>query len=259
MSNRKTRKEWNREVADSVRNSEIVSLETDDNLLESSSSLFIEAPFFDSDYIFGTLSEDKRDSTELNIVNNRSEEGSYTFQIRRSNYSFSSEVAGTDVIKRVLQDEQIGHLNGVESFDVSQKGVALISSEFEQPRLFNNISMSEWRLYKTVRLNDGRYKFVFRQMREKPEEEVIDNLSTQRVRKVIWDTYLDCVDCSEYDSVVYAPSCKNDLNEFTFQCNECESEWRVNRDLEEKIPPNQTRSFIEFKLKQYYQTAVGSP
>lgn len=251
------KKKWMFEVAESVKESEILSLESDDQFIEGSSSLLVSSPSFDSDYIKGEVPENHRNNMELSIRTEYERKEDYIFQIRPSNYSFRQKVVGLEIIERILQDDKIGTVGAVD-YTASKKGVEMIMDSPEQPKLFNNLSTNVWKLYKTVKLSEDRYKFVYRQMGDKPSESLIQRMSKTRIQRILWDVRLNCVNCSEFNSVAYAPTSMDETG-FTFQCEECNSEWDYTGRPSEKIPQNQKRGFINSKLKQFYQTAVGSP
>jgi hypothetical protein len=252
------KKQWIKEVALSIKEAEVVTLETREDVLDSSNSIIVSSPLFNSDYITGTLSEENRKHIEMTLMKHQSEEGEYKFRIRPSSYTFRDEVAGLEVIQKTLDDDNRGLPDKME-YSVSKSGVEVISPDFEQPSLFDNVATNAWKLYKTVRIPDGRYKFIFRQMGNKSNKDIARYISEQRIQRVIWDMSLNCVNCSKHNSVEYAPTCEEGKSGFTFQCEECSGEWEIDKRLPEVMPYNRKKSFIQFKLKQEYQTAVGTP
>lgn len=250
--------QWIKEVALSIKEAEVITLETEEDIIESSNNLVVSSPLFNSDYITGILSKENRKHVEMTLMKHQSDKDNFIFKIRPSRYTFRDKVAGLEVIKKALGDEERG-LPDKMDYNVSESGVEIVSPDFEQPSLFDNVATNAWKLYKTIRVPDGRYKFVFRQMGNKSNSDIARYISEQRIQRIIWDETLRCVNCSTDNSVQYAPSCNDDKTGFTFQCIKCESEWDVDKQLPEVMPYNRKKSFIQFKLKQEYQTAVGTP
>lgn len=246
------------EVMESIAESSVASVNQISH--SHSNSIFVDSPFFDSDYITEVIDQQHRQQLDLVYRGTRDNGGSFQFRLHLVPRTFCKEVVGQELIEKILSNDMFGRLDGVVDYTISKKGVEVItnSPDVVEPELFNKLSTKVWKLYKTVKLPDNRYKFVFRQMGD--PDEMIDSLSKNRIRKISWDTRLDCVNCSQRDCVEYSPSSPQfDSSEFTFKCVECESEWSYPIRPEERIRANQTEEFIRFKMEQFYQTAIGSP
>lgn len=254
-----TKNQWMNDVIESMRHSDIVSIASHENTLEDANCILVTMPFFDSVHITGAISDKHRERLELEFQSHRSEEREFQFRIRPHSKTFRKEIVGIDIIEKILADESLGDLTDVIEYTVSNRGIEIICDSLApQPYLFDRVDTSVFKLYKTTRLPTGNYKFIFRQMGSSTEK-LLNNLSRNRIQRITWSTRANCVNCSEFNSITYAPAtAESEFDSFTFQCNSCDSEWNFDGPISDRIDRNQTRGLIECKFKQFYQTAVGS-
>lgn len=253
--------DWIYKASACIRKSDILHLDINDVNnwdVEGLKSLRVETKFFNSDALLRELPAEVRKNIEFKLISTDSKSGNYVFHIRPDFYGpFNSTFGGHSVIQKIIEEDEQESLENVIDYRTSKKGIVLITENPDQPYVFPRISTKDIKLYKTY-MDGGNYVFVFRQKGDQKPQEYKERLSQKRVDRVCWDTELNCVNCSSWNTVQYKPDPNGNAG-FVFNCDHCEKTWEPTQPLVTKLSGEMNRGLIQSKLKQSYMTAVGTP
>lgn len=253
----KNKEDWVNKAKPFFEESSVISVVFPKGDLTEASQIEIKTNVFNTDVIIGELPEDLRD-VRISVINHSSEQGEYHFHIRYYEPTFNPRFYGGNSVKGIIE-YQSQKFENIIDIDVSNAGVSITKSDFKQPQIINSIS-SILSLYKTYRDENENYVFVYKQRGDKRPESYKALLEEKRKRDICWDLTLDCSHCGEWNSVQYTLDKNSNHDEgFVFLCNECEAKSVPHRDdLWDCIKDGSSFGLIQTKMKQYYNTCIGS-